>query len=127
MSKMPVPSKANFVDLLTVGSGVKGDDDDKVPVAPKEGADNRGSDGTCGNKCFVATAVSLFLFLAFVALPAGAFLIISGRNTDDLGLQIGGAAVMCVPVLVAVVLTIVFCVRRNRRKATFTSVSTARV
>ncbi|KAK3803096.1 hypothetical protein RRG08_028017 [Elysia crispata] len=124
---MPVPSKTNFVDLLTVGTGVKSQDDDKVPVAPKDGADNRDSDGPCGKKCFVVTAVSLFLFLAFVALPAGAFLIISGRNTDDMGLQIGGAIVMCVPVLVAVILGIVCCVRRNRRKATFTSVSTARV
>ncbi|GFN85040.1 hypothetical protein PoB_001154600 [Plakobranchus ocellatus] len=90
-------------------------------------ADSRDSDVLCGPKCFVGTAVALFLFLAFVALPAGAFLIISGRNKDDIGLLIGGALVMCVPVLVGIILTIVFCVRRHRKMATFTSVSTARV
>ena len=38
MSKMPVTSKTNFVDLLTVGSGTKSQDDDTVPVAPKDAA-----------------------------------------------------------------------------------------
>ncbi|XP_012941354.1 uncharacterized protein LOC101850025 [Aplysia californica] len=89
--------------------------------------DHRQRDGPCGKKCFVVTAVALFLFLTFVALPAGAFLIIHGRHQDSLAFQLGGAAVVCVPILVGVILTIVFCARRHRRKATFTSVSTARV
>nr|KAI8735572.1 hypothetical protein BgiMline_026861 [Biomphalaria glabrata] len=89
--------------------------------------DNRHRDGPCGKRCFVVATVSLFLFLTFVALPAGAFLIIHGRHQNSIAFQLGGAAVVCIPILAAIILAIVFFVRRNRRKATFTSVSTARV
>ncbi|CAG5133608.1 unnamed protein product [Candidula unifasciata] len=89
--------------------------------------DHRRRDGPCGKKCIVVTAVALFLFLTFVALPAGAFLIIHGRHQNSLAFQLGGAAVVCIPVLLGIVLAVVFCVRRHRRKATFISVSTSRV
>ncbi|ESO95719.1 hypothetical protein LOTGIDRAFT_231926 [Lottia gigantea] len=71
----------------------------------------------CGKKCFVATVVTLFLFLIFVALPGGILIIVHGRRVDSLGCILGGTALASTPALAIVVVCIGFFIRRRRRRS----------
>ncbi|XP_041349085.1 uncharacterized protein LOC121368421 isoform X2 [Gigantopelta aegis] len=66
-----------------------------------------------GRKCCVVTVIVLFLFLTFIALPAGIFLIIHGGKSCGIGCVAGGAMVVCLPIVAAVVLITVFYGRRQ--------------
>lgn len=67
----------------------------------------------CGKKCFVVTVVGLFLFITFVSLPAGAFLIIHGNRKDLLAFRLGGALVVSIPVLIGLIFCFILCLRRK--------------
>ncbi|XP_025108396.1 uncharacterized protein LOC112572751 isoform X2 [Pomacea canaliculata] len=75
----------------------------------------------CEKRCFVVTVVSLFLFVTFVSLPAGAFLIIHGRRNNSMAFQLGGALVVSIPIVVGIIFCLVLCLRRKSRKLTLNS------
>lgn len=79
-------------------------------------------DSCCGKKCFVVTVVGLFLFVSFVALPAGVFLIIHGNRKNRLGFQLGGALVVSIPIIIGFVFCLILCLRRkSSRRPTFST------
>ncbi|XP_076448449.1 uncharacterized protein LOC143285114 isoform X2 [Babylonia areolata] len=83
-----------------------------------------GEESCCGKKCFVVTVVGLFLFVTFVSLPGGAFLIIHGNRQKLLAFQLGGALVVSIPIVVGVVLCLVIYLRRKTsRKLSYSSSS----
>ncbi|KAK7101595.1 hypothetical protein V1264_019953 [Littorina saxatilis] len=87
--------------------------------------DELAEESCCGKKCFVVTVVALFLFVIFVSLPAGAFLIIHGNRKHLLAFQLGGALVVSIPVVVALIFCLILCLRRksSSRKLNFSTAS----
>ncbi|XP_076468779.1 uncharacterized protein LOC143299454 isoform X2 [Babylonia areolata] len=70
-------------------------------------------DPCCGKKCFVVTVVGLFLFVTFVSLPAGVFLIIHGNRKSLVGFKVGGALVVSIPIVIAFAFCLILCFRRK--------------
>ncbi|XP_025108395.1 uncharacterized protein LOC112572751 isoform X1 [Pomacea canaliculata] len=93
--------------------GHRGADKAKKPECKEESC--------CEKRCFVVTVVSLFLFVTFVSLPAGAFLIIHGRRNNSMAFQLGGALVVSIPIVVGIIFCLVLCLRRKSRKLTLNS------